>query len=87
MTSATRITTSSAATLAALLWTTPVIADESSVASPTPLVVVESILIAPPSYALIPPLPQEATARRSPFGSKPITAAALATKRRRPCVQ
>lgn len=81
MTSAMRITMTSVTTLAALLWTQPVIADEASTTPAAPLVVVEAALIAPPSYALLPAVPGAATARRNPFGSKPMPAAALATKR------
>ena len=80
MSSAKRITFASVATLAALSWTQTAIADELSTASPAP-VVVEAPSIASPSYALLPAASESATMRRSPFGSKPMTAAALATKR------
>ena len=80
MFSATRITLTSVATLAALSWTPPVFADEQSTASPA------SAAVATPStaslsYALLPAASESATTRRNPFGSKPMAAAALATKR------
>lgn len=80
MFSAKRFTLTSVATLAALSWTTPVIAaDGSSVSLPPPIVV------ATPSRAGQPSAPPAAdavaTVRRNPFGSPPISAAALATKR------
>jgi hypothetical protein len=80
MSSAKRITLASIATLAALSWTQPGIADELSTASAAPAVV-ETPSIASPLYALLPAASESATTRRSPFGSKPMTAAALATKR------
>jgi len=80
MSSAKRITFASVATLAALSWTQTAIADELSTASPAP-VVVEAPSIASPSYALLPAASESATTRRNPFGSKPMTAAALATRR------
>jgi len=80
MSSAKRITFASVATLAALSWTQTAIADELSTASPAPAVV-EAPSIASPSYALLPAASESATTRRNPFGSKPMTAAALATRR------
>ena len=80
MFSATRITFTSVATLAALSWTPPVFADEQSTASPASAAVATP-LIASPSYALSPAVSESATTRRNPFGSKPMAAAALATKR------
>ena len=80
MSSAKRITLVSVATLAALSWTQPGIADELSTALPAPIVV-ETPSIASPLYALLPAASESATMRRNPFGSKPMTAGALATKR------
>lgn len=80
MFSATRITLTSVATLAALSWTPPVFADGQSTASPASAAVATPSIVSP-SCAL-PPAPSEsATTRRNPFGAKPLVAAALATKR------
>ena len=80
MSSAKRITLTSVATLAALSWTQPIFADEQSNASPAP-VAVATPSIGSPSYALLPAVSESATTRPNPFGSKPMAAAALATKR------
>lgn len=80
MFSATRITLTSVATLAALSWTPPVFADEQSTASPASAAVATPSTVSP-SYALSPVASESATTRRNPFGSKPMAAAALATKR------
>ena len=80
MFSATRITFTSVATLAALSWTPPVFADEQSTASPASAAVATPSIVSP-SYALSPAVSESATMRRNPFGSKPMAAAALATKR------
>ena len=80
MSSAKRITLTSIAMLAALSWTQPIFADEQSNASPAP-VAVATPSIASPSYALLPAVSESATTRPNPFGSKPMAAAALATKR------
>ena len=80
MLSAKRIILTGAVTLVALSWTQPVIADASPPTSLAP-VVVEATSIASPSYALLPAASESATTRRNLFGSKPMTAAALATKR------
>ena len=77
MSSAMRVTLASVAALAAF----PCTAEELSNAGPVSPVVVEAAWVAPPSYALLPAAPQVAAARHSPFGSRPMTAAALATKR------
>ena len=81
MSSAKRITLTSVATLAALSWSHPVFSDESRIASPAPVVVVETPSIASPACVLCPAASESATTRRNPFGSKPMTAAALATRR------
>ena len=80
MFSATRITLTSVATLAALSWTPPVFADEQSTASPASAAVATPSTVSP-SYALSPAASESATTRRNPFGSKPMVAAVLATKR------
>jgi len=79
MFSAKRITLSSLATLAALSWTTSVIAaDESFASASSPVAVAMPSTTAQASVAA----PSEAAAaRRNPFGSKPMAAAALASKR------
>jgi hypothetical protein len=83
MFSAKRITLTSVATLAALSWTTSVIAaDESSASASSPVAAVAGA--ATPSMASLSSAPATldvATTRRNPFGSKPVTAAVLATKR------
>lgn len=80
MFSAKRITLTSVATLAALSWTPPAFADEQSTASPASAAVATPSIDSP-SYALLPAASEFATTRRNPFGSKPLAAAALATKR------
>ncbi|MBC8058354.1 MAG: hypothetical protein H7Y61_17405 [Rhizobiales bacterium] len=81
MFSAKRTTLTSVAALAALSWTTPVFADEQSTAMPASAAVATPS-IASRSYAPSPAAASEsATTRRSPFGSKPMAAGALATKR------
>jgi hypothetical protein len=80
MFSAKRITLTSVATLAALSWTPPVFADEQSIAPPA------SGAVATPSTASLsgapsPAATEPASTRRNPFGSKPMAAAALATRR------
>ena len=80
MFSAKRITLTSVATLAALSWTTSVIAADEPSASASSPVAVATPSIASPSYALL-PAAQAATVQGSPFGSKPMTVEALATKR------
>jgi len=81
MFSAKRITLSSLATLAALSWTTSVIAaDESFASASSPVAVAMPSTTAQASVAA----PSEAAAaRRNPFGSKPMAAAALAFQARR----
>ena len=80
MFSAKRITLASVATLAALSWTTSVIAADESLASASwPGAVAMPSSIAAPSSA--PATPDAAITRRNPFGSKPISAAALGAKR------
>lgn len=80
MLSAKRITLTSVAALAALSWTHNVIAEERS-ASSSVLDVVATPSAASSFYDLSRPVSAAADARRNPFGSKPLTAAALASKR------
>ena len=80
MLSAKRITLTSVATLAALSWTPPVFADGQSTASPASAAVAMPS-IASRSYAPLPVGSESATTRPNPFGSKPMAAGALATKR------
>ena len=81
MSSATRTTFASALALAALSWTQPVIAEEPSTSPPA------SDVVATPSatrslYALGPAsLSIAVDVRRNPFGSKPMSATALAARR------
>ena len=70
------------ATLAALSWTTSVIAaDESSASAPSHAVVAATLSTAVPACAAAPAPSESATVRRSPFGSPPMSCAALAKKR------
>lgn len=83
MYSAKRITLTGVALLAALSWTRPVFADDSSAASPAAAV---AVTVATPSTAsapnaFLPGASQSGATRRNPFGSTPMPAAALATKR------
>lgn len=79
MFSAKRLTHISLATLAALSWTTSVIAaDESSASAPPRAAAATASTVAPSSG---PATPEPIAARHNPFGSKPMAAAALATKR------
>ena len=89
MFSATRITLASVTTLAALSWTQPVFAGGHFNASPAsadlalPSTAPRSNALtgATSCCALMPAASEPATTRRSPFGSKPMAAAALATSR------
>lgn len=80
MFSAKRITLISVAALAALSWTDSVIAAEPSVSSSSPDVVATPSAVSL-SSAPSPPLSGFAIVRRNPFGSNPLTADALASKR------
>ncbi len=80
MSSAKRITLTSITMLAALSWTQPIFADEQSSASPAS-VAVAMPSIAFPSSEHLPVASESATTRPNPFGSKPMAAAALATRR------
>jgi len=84
MFSAKRITLTSvlirAVTLAALSWTTSVIAGEPFASSSAPAVAAMPVTVFP-SIERLPVASESASTRRNPFGSKPMAAAALATKR------
>jgi hypothetical protein len=81
MSSATRSTFAGVLALAALSWTQPVIAEEAFTSSPvlgdvaTPSVTSSLYALGPASLAIT------VDVRRNPFGSKPMTAAALAARR------
>ena len=81
MSSATRTTFASVIALAALSWTQPVSAEEAftswsaSVAVATPSAIPSLYALGPASLSIA------VDVRRSPFGSKPMTATALAAKR------
>ena len=80
MFSAKRITLTSVIALAAFSWTESVIAEDQSASSSTPDVVAAPSA-APPSYVLSQSVSARADIRRNPFGSKPMPADALATRR------
>ena len=80
MFSAKRLTRTSVAALAVMSWTHSVIADEASASAPVPDAVATPSAVSSPSVvlqsvSLVADLP------RKPFGSKPMTPAALASKR------
>jgi hypothetical protein len=80
MSSSKRITCASVAALAISSWTSSVTAEEPFVTSPAHGVAAIP-LIDFPSYERLSVVSKSASVPRGPFGSKPIPAAALATKR------
>lgn len=85
MKNAKRVTFASAATLAALLWTDPAIADVQVTSSSAPGGIATTSTVSPttisPSYDLSPGGAAPADVRRNPFGGKPMAASALAARR------
>ena len=80
MYSAKRTTLASVAMLAAFLWTDPVVADEQPAVS-SACVVAASSSDASPANDRLPNKSAAADIRPNPFGSKPLSTAALAARR------
>jgi hypothetical protein len=79
MFSAKRIPLASVLTLAALSWTPPLIAAESSDSQPSPAVAAPAVTEL--SRGLVLQVSEVLTMRRTPFGSKPVSLDLLAAKR------